>query len=141
MFTHLSIDWGSKRFGLAIGSVNTGLILPLEDKNYTILNPKNWEKEILEILKNKKIKNIVLGLPTNFQRQDTIITQKIREFKNDLEVFLKKEKLEIEVEFFDERESTKFAKNLGILDKKQINHMAAVKILENYFKEKIRKIN
>lgn len=137
MFTHLSIDWGSKRFGLAIGSQISGLILPLGDKKYETLNPKNWKPEILNILKQKKIKVIVLGLPTNFKHEDTLVTQKIREFKSELEEFLKNEKLDVKVEFFNERETTKFAKSLGIKDKKQINHVAASSILENYFEEKI----
>ena len=53
--------------------------------------------------------------------------------KNKLDYFLQEKKLKVKIEFFNERETTKFAKQLGIKDKKQINHVAASSILEGYF--------
>lgn len=125
MFTHLGLDWGSKRIGIAYGDPNTGLVIPAEyecfNKDFFLL----LNREIVE----KKITTIVIGNPTNFKLQNTKISSNIHQFITDLQIQFPS----ISVIQMNENGSTQFAKNLGIKNKTAINHAAAVDILERYF--------
>lgn len=140
----LAIDYGEKRIGLAIADEK--LKIPL------ILKPINdkTEKEILEkisdIVKEKNIKKIVVGLPLSFDFQETPKCQKIRKFTEKI-----KKLIEVEIIFENEIFSTEAAKNIQRslknnrknkakkIFKEEKNHydsQAAAIILDSYLKKK-----
>ena len=126
MFDYLCIDWGQVRCGLAFGNSQTGLILPFAknlpfDDIFIVL-----KKELTE----RKIKNIVVGRPTNFHFKDTEVTLKIENFIKELV----KTHPETIIHTENERNSSKSVKSSGTrVDKFNINHLAAMQILENFF--------
>lgn len=128
MFEYLAIDWGSKRCGIAFGDIHTELTVPATYQCDTGTVFSVVEKEI----NAKKITHIVLGLPTNFNLGKTEVTDKILQFKQELETRFPG----IVVETIFERNTTKHAKKDNLKDKTMINHLAAQRIMENYFYKK-----
>ena len=125
MFTHLGIDWGSKRVGIAFGDLQTGLVIPA---TYSCLT-----EDVFVILKKeittKKITTLVVGKPSNFQLSPTSITHKINDFLEELKLQFP----ELAIVEINENGSSKTAKTTGTKDKTMINHLAAADILERYF--------
>jgi putative transcription antitermination factor YqgF len=123
----MGIDWGEVRFGLAFGSLDTGLIIPATFECF--------EKDIFSVVKKevteRKIHTIVVGLPTNFQGHNTIVTEKINGFITELKNMYPS----LNLVTINERSSTKDAKKALDNDKNKhtINHQAAANILEYYF--------
>jgi putative transcription antitermination factor YqgF len=126
MFDILGIDWGEKRFGLAFGDTQNGLIIPFsrEAKSEEI-----WKILQTEI-KNRAIKTVILGKPTNFKGGETEITQKIQKFSEELKTNFP----ELKVKFQNERGTSQTAKQKGIKNKTSINHQSAVEILNLFLK-------
>jgi RNase H-fold protein (predicted Holliday junction resolvase) len=131
MFDYLCIDWGSHRVGLAYGSSQTKLILPYNQ----VLENHECIAIILDLLVQKKIEYIILGRPTTFKGDKTRVTSEIELFKTELEQKLFAKSIPGTIIFYDERNSTKFAKSVTPFEisKDSINHLAAARILDNYF--------
>jgi putative Holliday junction resolvase len=117
----LGIDYGEKRIGLAISDESQTLARELD-----ILHPKKFWEQLPKIINEYEIKTIVLGLPLGIAGNDTEKTKEVREFKNRLT-----EKLNLPVEFIDERFSSAMAKNLPG-GKRDIDSLAAQIFLQNY---------
>lgn len=134
MFTHLSIDWGEKRCGMAFGDISTGLILPFTKELET--------RDVLQILSqelvSRKISEIVVGIPTNFAGKDTKITGSIQKFIKLINSTLPN----ITVHTINERSTTLDAKKLLGKNptKHHVNHQSAGGILELYF-QKVKPLN
>jgi RNase H-fold protein (predicted Holliday junction resolvase) len=127
VFDTLGIDWGEKRCGLAFGSVSTRLIIPYQGE---VSNCNAIDIIINEIL-SKNITQIILGVPTNFNQSPTLVTQKIQDFKRKLISVLPSV---IPIHIVNERGTTKSAKIISPqASKTDINHLAAMKIVEYYF--------
>ncbi len=128
MFDILTIDWGSQRFGLAFGSSLNNIVLACGYDCFTVEILKILEKEITQ----RKIHKIIVGMPTTFDFQKTNVSFQIEDFVAELKTNFP----EINVILVDERNSTKKAllKNSN-LKKHNLNHQAAVEILESYFGE------
>lgn len=129
MFDCIGVDWGIKKSGIALGSSASFLFIP---KNVVLT--KDLEVNIAKYVLEYKTKSVIIGLPFNFQGQDTKITTYIRSFSDTL-----KDKFpNIVVSFVNESGTSKESKN--ILDKQKsknqrilVDSLAAVKILERYF--------
>ena len=111
--TILGIDYGEKRIGVAIGFVQGKISLPYKiikntSKNFVL-------KELKEIIKEKNISLIVVGLPYGLSDKD----RKSKQFKKivNFTVFLRSN-FSIEIVNEDERLSTKIAGEL-LLEKKK----------------------
>lgn len=127
MFDILAIDWGSERFGLAFGSNSNRIVLAC---NYDCDTKEIWEILAREI-EVRKIKMIIVGMPTTFDLKKTKVSLQIEEFIKELQ-----QKFGIEIIIVNERNSTKKAllKN-SKLKTYNLNHQAAAEILESYFGE------
>ena len=127
MFTILAVDWGEKRCGLAFADPATKLVLTYTQECFT--------KDIFEILASeiiqRKIKTVVIGIPTNFHGASTIVTDKINRFIDKIRI----DYPNLEIVTINERSSTKDAKKSleNTKNKHSINHQAAAQILEYYF--------
>lgn len=85
---YLGIDYGAKKIGLAISDTEGKFAFPL-----TIILNKNKEEameNILNILKEKEIKNIVIGESLNLKGEANQILKEAKDFANNLK-FEKKE--------------------------------------------------
>ena len=123
MFDLLGLDWGEKRCGLAFANSQSKLILPA---NYPCPTSQIWS--ILDSeTKNKPIRQIVVGIPLNFHGQKTKISLLVEAFLGQLKQRFPK----LLITTVNERGSTLAFTNYKV-DKQQLNHLAAAKILEFY---------
>lgn len=121
MFDLLAIDWGSKYFGIALGSSFSRLVVPI--------NTQETKKTIINFLKkevySKGVKVIVLGIPTNFKNQPTEKTLQVQKFAKKLENLFP----QIKIILVNENKSSQLAK---LLYKKNLHNQSAARILEYY---------
>ncbi len=142
----LGIDYGDFTIGLAIFDLSLDFIYPYKtifrDKENIL---RKSLREIIDIVKNEKITDIVIGLPLNFDGTEGERIDKVKHFKKMLEtklnaVDLKKDyEYSIDIHFQDERLSTKEAReilrNHGVKkenEKKIIDQVAAEIILQDF---------
>ncbi len=128
----IAIDLGKVRTGLAICDQNELLASPIgtiEEKNRDKL-----AKAISKIAKEKKVEEIVLGLPKNMNGSEGESALSTREFKNLLSQYT-----DIPIIMRDERVTTISAHNylntVNIKPKKRksvVDSVSAVIILQNY---------
>jgi putative Holliday junction resolvase len=142
---YLGIDYGEKRTGIAVSD---------ENKRYSfsrkyLINDSKFYSNLLNIILEENISKIIIGYPLNFKSEKTIQTLKIEEFKNQLEEFLKKKSLELEIIFYDERFTSNLAENSimnsGLKKKKRqekglVDSLSAQIILQDYI-DKLKKFN
>lgn len=128
----LAIDYGEVRMGLAISDPLRIFAFPL-----TVIDLKknvDFIKTIQDIIKEKKVKRIIIGYPLKMDGSEGIQTEKVKGFVEEL-----KRKINIDIEMVDERLTTTVAQraltDIGIGQKKQrgiIDKIAAAKLLETY---------
>lgn len=122
---YLGLDWGRSKIGVAIGSNITKTAVPLE---IIKLSNKAAIARIQEIVVENDIDELVVGVPT--------LTKVM---SNELETFVARLKQEIKlpVHIFDERATTKLAKEF-IGRKKCEDSVAAMIILQNFLDSTVR---
>jgi putative Holliday junction resolvase len=76
----LSIDYGDVRIGLAHGSTEHNIALPLK----VVKNTDTVWEELNTIISQYEINHILVGIPLNFQSKDTQQTAKVRAFITEL---------------------------------------------------------
>jgi putative transcription antitermination factor YqgF len=135
MFNYLSIDWGTKYFGIAFGSSDTGLVVAYQK---VVHSDEIWV-ELERIISGKNIECIVLGIPTNFNLQPTANTHKVEAFKLELERFLTNVDKKITITLFNERQttlnSTMNNRKLELkTNKSNIDNLSAMNLLKEYFR-------
>ena len=98
----LGVDYGSSRVGLALSDPQKIIASPLD----TLTNNGNdrLKKKLLELIKEKNVEYIVIGLPIGLKGQETSQTKIVREFAEEMR------SLALPVYFQDERLSSLSAK-------------------------------
>tara|TARA_B100000674_G_scaffold45516_1_gene31508 strand:- start:722 stop:1132 length:411 start_codon:yes stop_codon:yes gene_type:complete len=98
----LGVDYGSSRVGLALSDPQKIIASPL----HTLINNGNdrLKKKLLELIKEKNVECIVIGLPIGLKGQETSQTKIVREFAEEMR------SLALPVYFQDERLSSLSAK-------------------------------
>lgn len=92
---------------------------------------KDFFSKLKELLDEKEIGTIVVGYPLNLSGQETKKTEEVVKFKEKLEI----EFPQVEIEFIDERLSSKMAAGIAGRDK-NIDSLAAQIFLEAYLNKK-----
>lgn len=122
----LSIDYGKKKIGLAFAQVGLDVVLPAGQ----ISGHDNRVKRerIVEIIKEKRINKLVVGLPLGLKGEENDNTSAVREF---VEKLVKLHN--IAVEFVDERFTSVQADRMG----KGVSRdeKAAMVILQSYLEK------
>ncbi len=124
----LGLDVGRSRIGVAFCDTSIGIVFPRN-----VINVKSEEKaieEIAKVVEQDRIDRIIVGLPLNFNSTRSHVQNYVERFVN-----LLKKKVKVEVEFFDERFTTKIASMMSN-NSKNIDSIAAKIILEDYIKFK-----
>ncbi len=96
----LALDVGEKRIGVAISDP---LGMTAQAHPY-ISAGKDALDKIKQLVDNYQIAKVYVGLPLNLKGDDTLQTEKVRQFKAALE-----EKIGMTVQYIDERFSSKAA--------------------------------
>ncbi|MGL4647546.1 MAG: Holliday junction resolvase RuvX [Mycoplasmoidaceae bacterium] len=126
----LAIDYGTKKFGLAIAFLD----IPMPYEAIDHLNNAQTIRKIKEIVFEEKIDLIILGIPLNKLGADTQRSLLVKEFLNEL-----KAEIQIEIKLVNEENTTKDSLSLfkdSNYSKKQIIKMkdsvSAFHILKRY---------
>jgi len=132
---YLGLDLGTTSLGVAISDKTNTLVSPLTLIKFKREDYNDALNKLMEIIKNKNISKVVLGLPKNMDNSLGFAAQRSLNFKKLLE------SKNIEVILEDERlttvEAINIMKNNGL---KRINEqnktdvLSAVLILESYLK-------
>jgi putative Holliday junction resolvase len=131
---YLSIDYGTKRTGLAICDRAETIASPLT----VIEGQKNLLKKIAEVIETENVEAVVLGLPLNMTGSESSQTRLVFKFAEQL-----KDYLHIPVHFQDERlssfgaeEKLTSAKFTRGKKRKRLDAVAAAEILEAFLEQK-----
>jgi len=128
----LGVDFGKRRMGIAISDPMRIVARGMETISYYSLD-QLWQK-FAKIFASHNIERVIIGSPINLNGSESAISADVQEFANQLQ-----EQLQVPVEFWDERFTSKTAqeilhqmgkspsKNRGKIDK-----IAAVLILQGY---------
>lgn len=132
---YLGLDLGTTSLGVAISDKTNTLVIPLTLIKFKKEDYNDALNKLMEIIKDKNISKVVLGLPKNMDNSLGFAAQRSLNFKKILE----SENVEVILE--DERlttvEAINIMKNNGL---KRINEqnktdvLSAVLILESYLK-------
>lgn len=128
----LGIDFGKKRIGLAISDPMGIVASPYMTLEHRSLGEDL--KTIGEIIKNRKVEKIVMGLPLHMNGSEGPEADAVKNFKKDLEA-----ETRCSVELIDERWTTVCAQR-SLLEgnlsrekrKKRVDRVAAQMILQTY---------
>ena len=128
----LGLDHGDRRIGVAISDPLKIIAKPL--KTIDLLKTKNIFHDINEIINKYFVCKIIVGLPKTLKDEFSEQTVKVMKF-----VDLLKENIEIEVDVYDERLTSKIAKKSLIFqgiktghNKSDVDMTAAAIFLQNY---------
>lgn len=138
---YLCLDYGEKRIGVAVSD---------ESKSYSFSrdvlgNDGGLEAGILSIVRTENIEKIILGYPLDLNSEKTEVTIKVEEFKGKLEKLLSKHSINADIEYFDERLTSRLARenmlSSGLKkskrrDKGLIDSISAQIILQDYLDKK-----
>ena len=132
----MGIDFGMARIGIALSDDTKFLASPFE--TYKRKNEQDDLQHIINIIQEKKVDEIVCGLPYNMQGEEQEIAQKTREFISKL-----LNKYSINVVFVDERLSSLMAEEMlketerdWKKRKEKLDAVAASIILQDYLDSK-----
>ena len=133
--SHLGFDFGTKSIGIASGRVAndsyfTNELPPMKAKD----GIPNWQA-LEALLDEWKPSVVVVGLPVNMDGSEMPLTQRARKFGNRIHG-----RFAYPVEFFDERLSTREAKEIayergikGSYNENPVDSIAARLILESWW--------
>lgn len=129
----LAIDHGTVRIGLAISDEMELVASPLK----TLDAKQRPEQEIAQVVKEKKISRIVIGMPFHLNGQRGEAAERVETFATRLGKVLEHE---VPIDFVDERLSSVEAEasmsRAGITGKRErdqiVDQLAAVVILQDY---------
>ncbi len=117
----LSIDYGTKRIGLAISDETQTLAREL-----AILSPDQFWGQCQQLIDDNDVTQIVLGLPLNMSGGKTEKSLEVQEFYDQLQ-----KRVAVPVELVDERLSSVMAEQISG-QSQQIDSLAAQIFLQNY---------
>lgn len=134
----IGLDVGDKTIGVAVSDP-----LGITAQGITTIKRVGIRKDttkVLDYIKEYECDTVVIGLPTNLKGEDTIQTEKVREFKAMMENKLRSSGMsEVKVVWQDERLTTAMAERVLIQAdvsrkkrKEVIDKQAAVIILQSY---------
>lgn len=113
----LAIDYGKKRIGLAWVQVGLDVVLP-----YGIVSTMD---ELVQLIEKEKIDKLIVGFPIGLDGKENRNTKETQLFVSEL-----KKKVDLPIEFIDERFTSKQADSMG--GEASRDEKAAMVILQNY---------
>ncbi len=128
----LAIDYGERRIGIAVSDPLNIFPIPLT----TLDNDGKLFSNLVKIIEEKNIGKILLGYPLKENGEKSTSTEKVEKFRESLE-----KKVNLEIEYIDERYSSSIAKEQIIStvvskkkrrDKKGVDMRAAAVFLGDY---------
>lgn len=142
----MALDVGDVRIGVALSDP---LYITAQGlKTIRRVSMRVDTNEIMEIIREYEVETIVIGLPVALNGEDTIQTQKVREFRTKLENKTRSWGFKVKFDFFDERFTTVIAEDVLIeasVSRKNrklvVDKMAATIILQSWLDAKAKEKN
>ncbi len=142
----MALDVGDVRIGVALSDP---LYITAQGlKTIHRVSMRVDTNEIMEIIREYEVETIVIGLPVALNGEDTIQTQKVREFRTKLENKTRSWGFKVKFDFFDERFTTVIAEDVLIeasVSRKNrklvVDKMAATIILQSWLDSKAKEKN
>lgn len=134
---YLSLDYGLKRIGVSVSDASK---IYAFQRDY-FHNDSKFLPSLIDLIKSENIIRIIIGRPLRFNSEKTHITDEVDNFSKKLITELKKNSIDCEVTFFDERLTSSLAQynlNASGLSKKKrkdkgnIDTISAQIILQDY---------
>jgi putative Holliday junction resolvase len=123
----LALDYGSARCGCALSDPTGTIVTPIEP----VLRPgsKRGLAAIVQLVGEREVQRVVVGLPLSLSGQDTEQTRETREFAERLARRLGEE---VPLELHDERFTTRMAQRLDGPASASEDSRAAAHMLESW---------
>lgn len=121
--TIVALDIGSKRVGVALSPSDVAIPVPIG-----VWERSSAEKNLLELITERGVNIVVVGLPLSIDGKETAQSEKVRNFCKRIE----KRASGVKIAFVDEYLTSEEAKNSGG-DVRHIDALAALEILKSYF--------
>ncbi len=142
----MALDVGDVRIGVALSDP---LYITAQGlKTIHRVSMRVDTNEIMEIIREYEVETIVIGLPVALNGEDTIQTQKVREFRTKLENKTRSWGFKVTFDFFDERFTTVIAEDVLIeasVSRKNrklvVDKMAATIILQSWLDARAKEKN
>jgi len=139
----MALDVGDVRIGVALSDP---LYITAQGlKTIHRISMRVDTNDIMEIIREYEVDTIVIGLPLSLSGEDSIQTQKVREFRTKLENKTRSWGFKVKFDFFDERFTTVIAEDVLIdasvrrKDRKLVvDKMAATIILQSWLDARAR---
>ncbi len=137
MSKYLGIDYGIRRVGIAISDAGLTISFPRDH----ILNDNMLLKKLSTIVREEEIKKIVIGMPVAMSGENSEQTEITKIFSDKLRQFLEKDGINADIDFIDERLTSRMAgaeiirtvaKKSKRREKGLVDEMSAQIILQNY---------
>ena len=132
----MAIDFGTRRVGIALGDDDLGLAFPQKEKSVS----EQLMREMCDVVESHNVQYILVGLPLQMGGEDSSMTELARQFAEELEDYLLARNINVAVDFWDERYSSKmvkhYAREIGETDKSmrgKVDSAAAATLLQAYF--------
>ena len=123
----MALDVGEKNIGIAISDKMNILAIPHSIEK----NDESFIEKISLLILENDVNKIIIGIPYNLKGETGHQANKTFDFTQKL-----KEKIKVEIDFLDERFSTKISRGNLVQNKKKagayVDKYAAAVILENY---------
>ncbi len=130
----MAIDFGSKRFGFAVGHRLMGLASPIMTMKRS--SPNEDLRLIQQLITEHEVGELVIGRPLNMDGSESALSRQVEQFASYL-----RKKIQLPIHLMDERLSSHEAgarlnelPNSFIRKKNALDAMSAVIILERFFK-------
>ena len=129
----LALDYGSARCGCALSDPSGTIVTPIE----AVPRPgtRRGLDTILELVRERDVERVVVGLPLSLQGGDTAQTRETRAFAQRLSLRLGEE---VPVEMHDERFTTRIAERMGGTSIASEDSRAAAHLLEGWLTARSR---
>jgi putative holliday junction resolvase len=123
----LALDYGSARCGCALSDPTETIVTPLEHVERP--GSKRGMKQLVELVREREVGRVVVGLPLSLSGSDTEQTRETREFARRLALRLGEG---VPVDMHDERFTTRMAQRMGEGFTSSEDSRAAAHLLESW---------
>lgn len=139
MYPTLSLDYGTKRIGVAVSDDKGIIATPLDTLSFsTNTGIEEIVLKIKSLIEEYRVKSILVGMPQEFTQSNSVNTKRITDFINTL-----KKRINLSIETYDESFSTSTAKDMLLSsgqhfkkNKSRIDSLAASVFLQEYLNSK-----
>lgn len=122
----LALDVGASKIGLAMSDAERIIAQPLD----YVVSPSEAVEEISSLVREYDVEKLVIGLPKTGSGSEGVQAEETKRIAQALA-----QTLNLPIEYFDERFTTKEALNFKTKHSVPLDSLAAQKLLEQYLKK------